>query len=299
MTAERAQGAGADDRPAEGRADAEPGADAREQPGVHPRRAVRQHRPRLQLGHGDQARAQARATTWSPRRASAPTSAPRSSSTSSAARPASRPTAAVIVATIRALKMHGGVGRDGPRQGEPRGGAQGPRQPRPPRRQRAQVRRAGGGRDQPVRQRHRRRARRSCATTAATSSAIEAIVCSHWADGSAGTEALAEHVVNLLDGRPALDGRGFRPLYPDEMPLWDKVRHHRDRDLRRRGHHRRQAGARPVPGVSGRRLRPLPDLHRQDPVQLLDRSQPARARPRATSCRSARSGSRAAPSSWW
>jgi formate--tetrahydrofolate ligase len=53
---------------------------------------------------------------------------------------------------------------------------------------------------------------------------VEAIVCSHWADGSAGTEALAQHVVSLLDRPPSLDGRGFRYLYPDEMPLWDKVR---------------------------------------------------------------------------
>ena len=50
---------------------------------------------------------------------------------------------------------------------------------------------------------------------------IEAIVCSHWADGSAGTEALAEHVVAMLDARA---GAGFRCLYPDEMPLWDKMR---------------------------------------------------------------------------
>ena len=45
----------------------------------------------------------------SPRPASAPTWAPRNSSTSSAARPASTPTAAVVVATVRALKFHGGV----------------------------------------------------------------------------------------------------------------------------------------------------------------------------------------------
>ena len=50
---------------------------------------------------------------------------------------------------------------------------------------------------------------------------VEAIVCSHWADGSAGTQALAEHAVAMLDApRP---GEGFRSLYPDEMPLWDKV----------------------------------------------------------------------------
>jgi formate--tetrahydrofolate ligase len=53
---------------------------------------------------------------------------------------------------------------------------------------------------------------------------VEAVVCSHWADGSAGTEALAEQVVSLLDRPPALDGRSFRCLYPDEMPLWDKMR---------------------------------------------------------------------------
>jgi formate--tetrahydrofolate ligase len=53
---------------------------------------------------------------------------------------------------------------------------------------------------------------------------VEAVVCSHWADGSAGTEALAEQVVSLLDRPPASDGRGFRCLYPDEMPLWDKMR---------------------------------------------------------------------------
>ncbi len=56
----RPQGAGADGGPAQGRADAEPGADAREQPGLHPRRPVRQHRPWLQLGDRHPDRAQAR-----------------------------------------------------------------------------------------------------------------------------------------------------------------------------------------------------------------------------------------------
>ena len=39
---------------------AEPGADARRHAGLHPRRAVRQYRARLQLGDGDHHRAQAR-----------------------------------------------------------------------------------------------------------------------------------------------------------------------------------------------------------------------------------------------
>ena len=48
---------------------------------------------------------------------------------------------------------------------------------------------------------------------------VEAIVCRHWAEGSAGTEHLARAVVELCD-RPAT----FRTLYPDTMPLADKLR---------------------------------------------------------------------------
>jgi formate--tetrahydrofolate ligase len=49
---------------------------------------------------------------------------------------------------------------------------------------------------------------------------VEAYVCSHWADGGRGAEALAHAVVRLAEsGRASL-----RLLYPDEMPLWDKVR---------------------------------------------------------------------------
>lgn len=48
---------------------------------------------------------------------------------------------------------------------------------------------------------------------------IEAIPCTHWADGSAGAEALARHVIAMLRKR---DGR-FAPLYPAEMPLLEKM----------------------------------------------------------------------------
>ena len=51
----RPEGPRGDDRAAEGRHQAEPGADAGEQPGLHPRRPVRQHRPRLQQRAGHQA----------------------------------------------------------------------------------------------------------------------------------------------------------------------------------------------------------------------------------------------------
>jgi formate--tetrahydrofolate ligase len=53
---------------------------------------------------------------------------------------------------------------------------------------------------------------------------VEAITCTHWADGSAGTAALAEQVVALVDQPGAMDGRGFQPLYRDELSLWDKMR---------------------------------------------------------------------------
>ena len=47
----------------------------------------------------------------------------------------------------------------------------------------------------------------------------KAILCSHWADGSAGVEALARHVLEMVDS----DQADFKPLYEDSLPLWDKV----------------------------------------------------------------------------
>ncbi len=48
---------------------------------------------------------------------------------------------------------------------------------------------------------------------------VKAIKCTHWADGGKGTTELAEHVVELCDSGAAQ----FRTLYDDEMPLWDKA----------------------------------------------------------------------------
>lgn len=48
----------------------------------------------------------------------------------------------------------------------------------------------------------------------------KAILCSHWADGSKGTEELAHEVVKLAESGKA----AYKPLYPDELPLWDKVK---------------------------------------------------------------------------
>jgi formate--tetrahydrofolate ligase len=47
----------------------------------------------------------------------------------------------------------------------------------------------------------------------------EAILSKHWADGSAGSENLAGRVAEIADS----DTANFSPLYPDEMSLADKV----------------------------------------------------------------------------
>jgi formate--tetrahydrofolate ligase len=47
----------------------------------------------------------------------------------------------------------------------------------------------------------------------------EAIVCRHWAEGSKGIEALARKVVEIVEG----GGAQFAPLYPDDMGLFEKI----------------------------------------------------------------------------
>ena len=49
---------------------------------------------------------------------------------------------------------------------------------------------------------------------------VEVFECTHWSDGGVGTEALAEKVVEMVNSGSAQ----FRPLYDDDMPLWDKTR---------------------------------------------------------------------------
>ena len=88
---------------------AEPGADAGEQPGLHPRRAVRQHRPRLQQRDRHQAGPAAGRVHGHRGRLRRRPGGREVHRTSSAARPGIRPDAVVIVATVRALKYHGGV----------------------------------------------------------------------------------------------------------------------------------------------------------------------------------------------
>src|SRR5690625_1936917 len=51
------------------------------------------------------------------------------------------------------------------------------------------------------------------------SQGVEAVVCKHFAQGSKGVKEISEKLVKLVEtGKP-----DFKPLYPDEMGLWDKI----------------------------------------------------------------------------
>jgi formate--tetrahydrofolate ligase len=49
---------------------------------------------------------------------------------------------------------------------------------------------------------------------------VEAVECDHWAAGGEGARDLAEAAVREIDKGKA----DFKPLYSDDMPIWDKIR---------------------------------------------------------------------------
>jgi formate--tetrahydrofolate ligase len=49
---------------------------------------------------------------------------------------------------------------------------------------------------------------------------VRCVLSDHWATGGRGAAALAQAVVDLIEAEPS----EFRVLYPDDMPLWDKLR---------------------------------------------------------------------------
>ena len=134
-----------------------------------------------------------------------------------------KPAAAVVVATLRALKMHGGVPKD-QLAGE----------------NLAAVQKGFANLERHVRNigkygvpavvaintfptdtdAEHQWLREACREQLG----VEAIVCRNWAEGGQGSEALAHAVIKLTQTPETLDGRGFRLLYPDDLPLWEKVR---------------------------------------------------------------------------
>ena len=128
-----------------------------------------------------------------------------------------KPSAAVIVATVRAMKMNGGVAKadlgaenvEAVKKGCPNLG-----------RHIANVKSFGV----PVVVAINHFYSDTDAEVAAVKAYVaeqgaEAILCKHWAHGSAGIEDLANKVVQLAESGAA----NFAPLYPDEMPLFQKL----------------------------------------------------------------------------
>ena len=129
-----------------------------------------------------------------------------------------RPAAAVVVATVRALKMHGGVTRENLGKEDldalGRGFINLARHVENVRKFGVPPVIAINGFSSDTRAEHEL-IRQKCAELG-----VEAVICSHWADGSRGTETLARAVVKLVDSGAA----NFQTLYTDDVPLWDKVR---------------------------------------------------------------------------
>jgi len=129
-----------------------------------------------------------------------------------------KPSAAVIVATIRALKMHGGVAKDDLKQENVAAVAKGCDNLK---RHIENVSKFGVPAVVAInRFVTDTEAEVQAVMAAAESMGTKAFLCTHWADGGKGTEALARHIVAVAESGVA----NFKPLYPDDMPLRDKVR---------------------------------------------------------------------------
>ena len=129
-----------------------------------------------------------------------------------------KPAAAVVVGTVRALKMHGGVAREdlGKENVEAvrRGVVNIERHVTNTQKFGVPVivalNRFTGDTDAEV----------DAVREALAPHGVEAITCTHWADGGTGAENLARKVKELADSGVA----DFKPIYGDDLPLFEKIR---------------------------------------------------------------------------
>ncbi len=129
-----------------------------------------------------------------------------------------KPSVAVIVATIRALKMHGGVAKDqlaGENVGAVvKGSANLIRHIE-------NVKKFGVPVIVAVNQFiHDTDAEMQALKDIVNELGVKAITASHWANGGAGTEELATKVAAIADS----DVSEYAPLYPLDMPIWNKIK---------------------------------------------------------------------------
>ncbi|SLN69707.1 formate--tetrahydrofolate ligase [Oceanibacterium hippocampi] len=129
-----------------------------------------------------------------------------------------KPACAVVVCTIRALKMHGGVAKEDLGQENLEALKQGSENLA---RHVENVRQFGVPAIVAInRFSADTEAERDLVRQIGAELGVEVIESDHWASGGAGAAELAEAVVATVEK----DEAAFHPLYPDEMPLWDKVR---------------------------------------------------------------------------
>jgi formate--tetrahydrofolate ligase len=129
-----------------------------------------------------------------------------------------KPDCVVLVATIRALKMHGGVAKDDLKKENlealEKGFANLERHIQNIRKYHVpvvvSVNRFSSDTEDEI-----ALLKRLCLTVG-----TDCVMADHWAQGGAGAIELAETVVRTIDEKPS----DFAPLYPDTMSLWDKTR---------------------------------------------------------------------------
>jgi len=129
-----------------------------------------------------------------------------------------KPNAAVIVATVRALKMHGGVAKENLAQEDVDAVRKGCANLA---RHIQNVKTFGVPPVVAINQFSAdTEAELEAVRETAREYGAEAVQCSHWGDGGAGAEELARAVVRLVES--GVDQ--FAPLYGDDLSLWDKTR---------------------------------------------------------------------------
>nr|MBX2886750.1 formate--tetrahydrofolate ligase [Granulosicoccus sp.] len=130
-----------------------------------------------------------------------------------------KPDAVTLVATVRALKMHGGVGKDDLGKENVQAVTDGCANLA---RHIENVKSFGVpvvvaiNRFSADTDAEMKAVRDTCSKLG-----VKAIDATHWADGGAGTEELAQEVVAMIEKGDA----NFQPSYADDLPLLDKVKH--------------------------------------------------------------------------
>ena len=129
-----------------------------------------------------------------------------------------KPDATVIVATVRALKMHGGVAKDDLKKENVEAVKKGLANLG---RHIENVRKFGV----PVAVAINHfifdtEAEIEAVKAYCKEQGVEAFKCTHWAEGGKGTEELAAAVARMADSGDSK----FNPIYGDDMPLWDKIK---------------------------------------------------------------------------